>query len=209
MTSLGKWTLATGAVLAALLLVTAGVLLSGQAFVQSMFGTSPVDTHTETVHSQVVNAVERTQEVSLVSLAMMGIEKKTESTSYFGVVIPGSERTKFLQYSFDAKLGLDGEDVAITQTGEKQYTISISEFTFIGFDNLSFELATESDGVLSWITPEIDTASMASNIINDETKRSYIDKHRDLLSEQAKAFYGGIVGAVDPSIELTFEFGHA
>jgi len=99
--------------------------------------------------------------------------------------------------------------VAITQTGEKQYTISISEFTFIGFDNLSFELATESDGVLSWITPEIDTASMASNIINDETKRSYIDKHRDLLSEQAKAFYGGIVGAVDPSIELTFEFGHA
>jgi hypothetical protein len=208
--SVAKWTLGIiGAVLGSLLLVVAGVLLSGLAAVQAIFGSPPVSTQTETVHTQVVAAIERTEQVSLVSLGIQGIEKKSESTTYFGIVIPGSERTKFLQYSFDAKLGLDGEHVSIRQDSEKQFTITISEFTFIGYDNMHFELATESNGALSWVTPEIDTAAMANSIMSTETKQKYIDAHRDLLREQAVAFYGGIIRAVDPTIDVKFDFGHA
>lgn len=210
MSTFAKWTLGiVGAVLGSLLLVVAGILLSGLALVQSIFGSTPVSTQTETVDSQVINAIERTQEVSLVSLGIQGIEKKAESTTtYFGMVVPGSERTKFLQYAFDAKLGLDGENVSIEQTGEKEFTVTVSQFTFIGYDNMHFEVATESNGVMSWVTPEIDSAAMANSILNDEAKQKYLSSHREILQEQAQAFYGGIIRAVDPGIDVTFDFGH-
>jgi len=208
MSSFAKWTLGiVGAAFGATALMVVGVLISGLAFVQSIFGTSPFSTRSETINTQVVNAMERTEEISLLSLGIQGIEKKAKSTTtYFGMVVPGSERTKFLQYSFDAKLGLDGENVAIKQTGEHAFTVVISSFTFIGYDNMHFEVATESNGVLSWVTPEIDTASMANNIVGAEAKQKYIDSHRDLLTEQAEDFYGGIIKAVDPTIDLKFEY---
>lgn len=211
MSSFAKWTLGVVmAVLGSLLLVVAGILLSGLAVVQSIFGSTPLSTQTETVNSQVVNAIERTQEVSLLSLGIQGIEKKAETTTtYFGMVVPGSERTKFLQYSFDAKLGLDGKNVSIEQTGEKAFTVAIPEFSFIGYDNMHFEVATESNGMLSWVTPEIDTATMANNIVSEQARQEYLDSNRELLQEQAEAFYGGIIRAVDPAIDVTFDFGHA
>ena len=101
---------------------------------------SPLSSRSETTNAQVVNAIDRTQEVSLLSLGVQGIEKKADSTTtYFGIVVPGSGRTKFLQYSFDAKLGVDGENVSIEQTGENEFTVTISAFTFIGYDNMHFE----------------------------------------------------------------------
>lgn len=186
-----------------------GVLISQLGVVQSMLGSSQLSSWSETVNTQVVNAINRTQEVSLVSLGIQGIEKKSESaTTYFGVPVSGSERTKFLQYSFDAKLGLDGKNVRLEQKGEKRFTVAIARFSFIGYDNMRFELATESNGVLSWFTPEVDSAAMANNIVSSEAKQKYIESHRELLKEQAEAFYGGIIKAVDPTIELTFDFGN-
>lgn len=205
MNSFAKWTLG---IVGSLLLVVAGFLLSGLTSGLAIFG-SPGGTQAETVHTQVVAAIERTEQVSLVSLGIQGIEKTSGSTTFFGVVVPGSERTKFLQYAFDAKLGLDGGHVVIKQDSEKQFTITISEFTFIGYDNMHFELATESNGVLSWVTPEIDTAAMANSIMSTETKQKYIDANRELLRDQAESFYGGIIKAVDPTIDVTFDFGHA
>ena len=210
MKSVAKWALGiAGALLGAAVLVVVGILISGLALVQSVLAGSPFSTRSETVNSQVVQAMKRTEEVSLLSLGIQGIEKKADSTTtYFGVVVPGSERTKFLQYSFDAKLGVDGKTVSIDQTGEKQFTVTIPSFRFIGYDNMNFEVAAEDNGVLSWFTPEIDSATMANNIVNSEAKQKYIGSNRELLTEQAEAFYGGIIKAVDPTIEVKFAFGH-
>ncbi len=209
MNSFAKWMLGiVGAVLGAAVLVVVGVLISGLAVIQSILGSSPFATKSETINNQVVNALDRTQEVSLLSLGIQGIEKKAESrTTYFGIVVPGSERTKFLQYSFDAKVGLDGKSVTIHQTGEKQFTVAIPKFKFIGYDNMHVEVAIESNGALSWFTPEIDTTAMSNNILSSQNQQNYLDAHQDLLREQAQAFYKGIVRAVDPTIDLNFDFG--
>ena len=206
MKSFAKWTLG---IVGAAVLVVMGIFISRLAVVQSILGSSPFSTQSETTNTQVINAIDRTKQVSLLSLGIEGIEKKAEkATTFFGMPIPGSERTKFLQYSFDAKLGLDGDNVRIEHTGEREFTVAISDFTFIGYDNMHFEVATESNGALSWVTPEIDSATMANSILSGDAKQEYLASHRDLLMEQAKAFYGGIIKAVDPTLDVKFDFAH-
>ena len=57
--------------------------------------------------TEIIEAVRRTEEVSLVSLAIQGIktERKTNSKIFFGIDIPLTSKTLFLKYSFAAKLG--------------------------------------------------------------------------------------------------------
>lgn len=159
--------------------------------------------------TQVVQSVTKKQEVVLLSLGIQGIAESTDKSKILGIDIPGSDRATFLQYNFSAKLGLDGESVRVVSTGENSYRIVIPEFVFIGHDDESFRLVAEDNGVLSWVTPEVDTAEMISGILNDEAEAKYVDANIDILKDQAKVFYTGIISSIDPDVSLTFEFADA
>lgn len=159
--------------------------------------------------TQIVNSVTREEQVVLLSLGIQGIDDKAgEKSKFFGMFeIPGSERTKFIRYSFDAKLGIDGKDVLIKQTGENEFLVTIPEFIFIGHNNAYSETAVDKNGALSWLTPEIDSAKVASEVLNNaETQKQYIDKYEEILRDQAKVFYSGIITGIDPTVVLTFKF---
>ena len=157
-------------------------------------------------NTQIINSVTREEQIVLLGLGIQAISATTGHSTFLGVTIPGSERASFLQYSFNAKLGLEGKDVQIAATGEKGLLISIPQFIFIGHSNESFQTVVETNGVLSFATPEIDTAAVITNVLNDEAKSKYIASNNEILRDQAKAFYTGIINAIDPTITVAFEF---
>lgn len=189
----------------AVLLVGAGAVLALGAM-KAFPGLSLFGSESETRNTQVVNSITRTEQVVLLSLGMQGISEKNERGKFFGMDVPGSERASFMQYTFNAKLGLEGRDVRVSQTGEKEFLVSIPGFVFIGHDNVQFRLVAENNGALSWVTPEVDTLEMANNVLNDDAKAKYIVSNREILQDQAKVFYTGIINSIDPSIAIRFEF---
>lgn len=70
--------------------------------------TKPVGTVTESRDTQVIQAIERQEEVVLVSLGIQGIAEESTQGTILGQRIPGTGRTKFLQYNYRALLGIDG-----------------------------------------------------------------------------------------------------
>lgn len=120
--------------------------------------------------------------------------------------VPGSGRASFIQYGFSAKLGIDGQEVKIEQTADDAFLISIPKFIFIGHDDVNFKVAAVNNDILSWTTPEIDTVEMINSVLNDETKQQYIDSNEEILRDQAKAFYAGIITSIDSTIVVNFEF---
>ena len=167
---------------------------------------SPFGIKSESHDSQVIRAIERTQEVSLLRLGIQGIKEESQSAEIFGKSIPGTGEETFLQYNFDAKLGIDGAEVQVTKTGEDAYLISVPEFIFIGYDKPTFKVAVEDGGVLSWATPDIDKVEMVNDILNDDARQTYIDSNEDLLEEQTKVFYNSLITSIDPTVVTTFEF---
>lgn len=159
-----------------------------------------------TTDSQMVQSLSRDQQVVLLSLGIQGITQRTDDSSFMGVKIPGSVRATFLQYSFGAKLGFEGTKVKIDKTGANSYKITIPAFTFIGYDDPTYKVAAEDNGVLSWTTPEIDTVDMVNTILSDEAKQKYISGNEDLLEDQAKTYYTNIATGLDKGATLTFEF---
>ncbi|MUH60151.1 hypothetical protein [Bifidobacterium canis] len=160
----------------------------------------------ESTNTQVIRALERTEEVSLVRLGVTGIASQENNSHLFNIEIPGSNRTKFIQYTFDAKLGFEGKDVTIEKTGDSTYTITVPEFKFIGYDNPEYRVAVENNGMLSFGTAQIDSTEMINEIINNDTKAEYIKSNQDLLKDQAKLFYTSIIMSIDPDVKLTFEY---
>lgn len=156
--------------------------------------------------SQVIHAIERTQEVSLLSLGIQGIREEDQRGSVLGWEVPLTGKTLFMQYSFDAKLGLDGQQVEVTRTGENSYQVSIPRFGFIGYDNLDFKVAVEDGSALSWATPDIDQAELITEILNDEARETYVSKNEDLLRGQAELFYSTLISSVVPDAQTEFEF---
>ncbi|WES64645.1 hypothetical protein P0L94_00915 [Microbacter sp. GSS18] len=204
-----------GTAIALVVLVTASlgalVLLLATGAVKPFFDMSPVSVEESSRSSQVMDAVSSEKQVVLVSLGIQGIEEKSANSAFFGMAVPGSERTSFMRYEFKAKLGFEGGDVDIVETAENEYTVSIPKFIFIGHEFVSddgepFKLVVESAGALSWVTPEIDEADMINRILSDDARDEYIETNRELLQEQAKAFYEGIVSGIAPDATLTFEF---
>ena len=141
------------------------------------------------------------------SLGIQGISSKNQKSTFQGIDIPGSERASFIQYSFSAKLGIEGKSVKIAQVAASEYLVSVPKFVFIGHSDVDFRLVIESSGVVSWVTPKIDTVEMVNAILNDGSKDQYIIANSEILKDQAKSFYGRIVSSIDPSISLKFEFG--
>ena len=76
----------------------------GGTNVTSSVPQQPVSSSSEQRDSTVVDAITRVEEVALVSLGIQGITHRSESSTLFGIQVPGSERTSYLQYSFSAKL---------------------------------------------------------------------------------------------------------
>ena len=184
-----------------------GGAVAALAAVHSFPGFQLFGTSSETRTTQIINSVTREEQIVLLSLGIQGITVKEQGRSTFlGVEVPGSERAAYLEYGFNAKVGIDGKDVRITQAGDKQFVVSVPKFAFIGHSNEHFKVVAENNGVLSWVTQEIDTVEMINNLLNDEGQRKYVDSNEEILKDQAKAFYTGIISSIDPTISLNFEF---
>ncbi|MBU5654237.1 MULTISPECIES: hypothetical protein [Corynebacterium] len=160
----------------------------------------------QSTNTQVVNAVERQEQVVLLSLGIQGLAEKSSVGEVFGVRVPWTDRTQFVQYSYKAKLGIEGKDVRVTETGEHAYTVYIPDFIFIGHTDEEFKTAVEDNGVLSWTTQPLDAASTVSDVLSADKKRKDINDNRELLQDQARSFYEGIIRGVDPEAQVTMEF---
>lgn len=198
--------IAIASILAVVGLIAVGVLVAAPSLIGSVLGGDPVETESESTISEVTHAVERREEVVLVALSQQGIETTKVVQTVWGIEIPGSDRALFVQYSFTAKLGIDGSAVRIKHVDPKTFTISVPTFKLIGFDDFKSSVAVEQNGVLSWATPEIDQTKMTERVLSGENKQKLVQSNLELLKRQTESFYGGIVRAIDPDIDLRFQF---
>lgn len=167
---------------------------------------TPFGTDSSQKDTQVINAVTRIEQIALVSLAIEGITENRSNSELFGVDVPWSDRVSFIRYSFDAKLGLNGEDVTVTQTGENSFEIELPEFIFIGHDQINFALAAENNGVLSWVTADIDPLEIVNEVLDEDAQAEYVKKNAELLEDQAESFYRSLVLSVNPEANVKFVF---
>lgn len=186
--------------LAFLLAIVAFVVARDQGWL------SPIGIDSSTQDSQVIQAIERTQEVSLMSLGIQGILQKEQSSTVFGQSIPGTGERVLIVYKFTAKLGVDGEQVQVEETGENAYTVTVPDFMFIGTQEPTFEVPVEDGGILRFVTPDIDQLELVNEILSDDGKQEYIDSNVDLLQDQTRVFYDSLITSVVPNAEVTYEF---
>lgn len=170
---------------------------------------SPFGIDVERKDSQVITAVERTQEVSLLSLAVQGLTSEQRDREVFGQTVPGSAETVYIEYSFDAKLGVDGEQVDISSPRANSYVVSVPDFMVVGYDEPTFEVAVEDNGVLSWVTPDVDQLDMVNDVFDDDAREQYLAEQQTALQEQAKVFYDSLISGIDPEASITYEFAGA
>lgn len=155
---------------------------------------------------KVVQSISREEEVVLLRLGIQGIAEEKVATEVFGQALPGSGRAHFLKYKYSAMLGVDGAEVSIEKVADKKFRVSVPEFAFLGHSDVSFETAVEENGVISFLTPEIDVPQTVTKILNNEAKDQHIQDNREILEDQCKNFYTSIIHGVDPGVELEFDF---
>lgn len=194
------------ALLLAFVMLMAGVTSTALWFRSRQARPAPTAVETTTKMNEVVQSIKREEKVVLLSLGVQGITERSVTRKVWGKDVPGTRRTMFIQHNYRALLGVDGKGVTLTQTGPKTVRVDIPEFLFIGYNDVSFKTAVEKNGVLSWGTPEIDTTNLITEILNSQAKQQHVRDNREPLEEQARAFYGGIIKGVDPSITPTFRF---
>ncbi|MBN9644634.1 hypothetical protein ACFSSC_06545 [Corynebacterium mendelii] len=165
-----------------------------------------VDTDSSTHSSQVVKAVTKEEKVVLLALHMQGITSREQTAQLFGKTVPGTARNLYLQYEYTAMLGIDGSRVTITPTGEHAYSLTIPDFSFLGTSDVTFKKAVEDNGIISFVTADIDEAAMINDILGPSSKDKQIDDNRAALQSQARSFYGDIVRAIDPAADITVTF---
>lgn len=183
-----------------------GALAVGVLLLSGVLSREDPGVDTESRNEQIVQAVEREQEVVLLSLGIQGIAEERIASTVLGRDVPGTSRVLFLQYNFRAKLGIDGSGVIIEPRGESAILVSVPAFEVIGHDEVTFRTAVEDNGVLSWLTPDIDTAALITQIMNDDALQEHVDNNEDILEDQARAFYTSIITAVDPELRVVVEF---
>ncbi|KRE60386.1 hypothetical protein [Nostocoides sp. Soil756] len=187
--------------------VVVAILLIGGLVVATTQGWSlPFGSRSESRDSQVIQAIERTQEVSLVSLSIQGIASQKTNATLFGKAIPGSTSSVFLQYTFKGKLGIDGAAAKVATVGQSAYRVTVPEFIFIGYDEPTFEVATEAGDFLSWTAPEPDKLKMVNEILDQKAQQKYLDSNQGVLKDQAKTFYTTLITTIDPAAVVTMEF---
>lgn len=189
-----------------MLLLIAAVAAAGIFGVVTLWLASPFSVSTQSRSTQVVQALERKGEVVVLAMTIVALDDDKTTLQIYGLDVPGTTRATFLRYEFDAKLGFEGSGVKIEAKDESTFHISIPKFAFIGYDNFDSEIATEKNGLLSWLTPAIDDREMAEKFLNKKKKEEYVSKNIDTLKDAARNFYTEIVTAIDPSAKLSFEF---
>lgn len=155
---------------------------------------------------QVIKSVELQEQVVLLRSAIADLKPKADIQNVNGLAIPWSDRSVLLQYEFDTMVGINGEDVTITRTGDNAFRIAIPGFIIIGIDKPRYRVVNETNGVLSFLTPEIDTLKLTEEVLTDEAKKKHIEGLRPVLEVQAKEFYTNIITAIDPDATLEFTF---
>lgn len=167
---------------------------------------------TESRDTQVIRSIKGEEQVILVTAGMTDLQEEREDGLDFAIgdwdlfTLPGSERSVLVRYEYDAKFGIEGKDVEISQTGDNAYLITIPKFIYLGYANPDLSVADEKNGLLSWATPEIDTTEVFEELLSEQAVEQHIDGFRPVLEEQAKLFYSKIVHAIDPAITLEFQF---
>lgn len=193
-------------VVAALLGITVGVA-GGMALVASFPSLADIwGVEEESSGREVVLSVEEIEEVALVSLSVQGIETRQANSQVFGIDVPGTGRVTFIQYSFNAKLGVDGADVGIEEVGENEFLVTIPEFAFIGYDQPRFEEPIENNGVLGWVTADFEDLEIANEVLDEDAQREYLALHQEELMEQAESFYRTLITSIEPEAVVEFEF---
>lgn len=194
--------LATIVVIALILALT--FAFAGRSIAQML--TSPVSVEVETSRTEVIKSIERHEEIVLLSAATQGLHTVEKDAQIWKWDLPRSKRTNILQYSFTSKLGIDGRDVDIREIGDDHYRIIIPEFEVIGYVEPQFQTVLRDGQALSFVTEDVDTAEIITEILNDVKWKEHVDANRDLMQQQARAFYSNIVYAVDDDVQLQFEF---
>lgn len=167
---------------------------------------------TESRDTQVIRSIKGEEQVILVTAGMTDVQEEREDGLDFAIgdwdlfTLPGSERSVLVRYEYDAKFGIEGKDVEISQTGDNAYLITIPKFIYLGYANPDLSVADEKNGLLSWETPEIDTTEVFEELLSEQAVEQHIEGFRPVLEEQAKLFYSKIVHAIDPAITLDFQF---
>jgi hypothetical protein len=158
------------------------------------------DNTSKTTDSQVVTAIKRTEQVSLLQLGIEGITSKTESSKMLGMDVPGNQRAKYIQHNFDAELGTKGKDVTAESTQAHQFTVSIPKFIFIGYNNVKYQVAAENSGAMSWTTPDIDSTELINKLLNDKVNSTSNRTTRRCATRRRSST------GVDPDTKVTFQF---
>lgn len=189
-----------------------GILISGITFfaishkVANESKTPATHTVKTDKDSLTVKSLSKEKQIVLVNLGLSEILNEEKSSQLFGKNIVGTSRKKFIQASFDAKLGLNGKDVDITKDGKNSYLITVPKFIFIGYNNPNFKLLDEHNGVFSSFTSDINESDMINKVLNSKSKKKYLTKYDDLLRQSTKEFYRGIVQNTNPEAKLSFKF---
>lgn len=186
-----------------LVVAAAAAVISGVVNPFSLTGAfGRVSTNT----SEVIKYQLPQQEVALTSLRIEGLERADADGKFFGLALDAGNRTKYIEYGFNAKLGVDGSQVDIVADGDHTFTVTIPEFIFIGHSDEHFDDPIEENGILSWLTPQISETEMVNKILSTERKDEWVASSLQLLKDQSEVFYGTIIKSVDPDATLTFEF---
>ena len=187
-----------------------GLLIAGLVLVifKVNSGTNHSITHTvqKDQDTLTIKSLTKEKQIVLVNLGLSEILNEEKSSQLFGKNIVGTNRKKFMQATFDAKLGVDGKDVDITKNGKDSYLITVPKFIFIGYHHPQFKLLDERNGVFSSFTSDISETDMINQVLNDKSKKKYVAKYDDLLRQSTKDFYREMAHSIDPEAKLSFKF---
>lgn len=156
--------------------------------------------------SQVISALERTGEVSLITAHTSGVYEVENHTVIFGKRLPGSAKTVFIEYSYENKLGFDASAVNIKPKYNNEYQIIIPEFILIGKNNIEVETVFNKRGPISFSTENIDVAKATEEILASGKGEELIESNRDLLEDGAEEFYEDIILEFDDEVRLDYRF---
>lgn len=188
--------------LIAVVVIALGLLAWTGAFAKVLHRSSA----SEFKDTQVITAIERQEEVALLRLGIQGVTEESANFKVNDWQLPGSAKATLIQHTFNAKLGIGGEEVTVEQDGSNTYRVNIPEFTFIGHDDVDFKLITENNGALSRLTPEVEQTEMVNEVFNEDAQQQYLDSNEDILKDQAEHFYRSIITGILPEANVEFDF---
>lgn len=169
-------------------------------------GSSIFETETKTNETQTITYLKKNKEIALVTLGITDIIDETNSQKIFGQEIPWSDKQTFIKATFEAKLGIDGKDVIIEKVNNNEYKITIPKFIFIGYDQPKIEHVVDNNGVLSFVTEDVNQAQMVNKMFSEENKEKYVNQYTDLLKESTEEFYNNLLPEFDKDVKLTFVY---